>query len=125
MKLQAPYLSVALWSEHHKKLANWYQDILGLNIRSYTNNPADDCYDMDVGPNFFSIGKHDKVKGNNKDPYRMMIGFQVSSISKVYEELKNKQITWIAKPFLAPTGTVWCMTLQDPEDNIVQFFGGK
>jgi hypothetical protein len=80
---------------------------------------------MDTGTSFFSIGKHDKVTGKNKDPYRMMIGFQVSSISEVYEELKNKKITWIAKPFLAPTGTVWCMTLADPEANLVQFFGEK
>ena len=125
MKLQSPYLSVALWSEHHKTLAEWYQNTLGITIHAHTDFINDDCYDMDVGTSFFSIGEHDKIKGKTKDPYRMMIGFQVSSISEAYTELKNKKITWIAKPFLAPTGTIWCMTLQDPEDNIVQFFGGK
>jgi hypothetical protein len=125
MKLRPPYLSVSLWSEHHKELAQWYENTLGLKIRAYTNNPKDDCYDMDVGPNFFSIGKHDKVKGKSRDPFRMMIGLQVPRVSEVYEEIKNKNITWIAKPFLAPTGTVWCMTIADPEGNIVQFFGDK
>lgn len=125
MKLTHPYLSVGLWSEDNKKLAMWYQDVLGINVRAYAPVPNDDCYDMDTGDTFFSIGKHDKVHGKNKDPYRMMIGFQVESVGQTYEELKNKNITWIAKPFLAPTGTVWCMTLSDLEGNIVQFFGGK
>ena len=125
MKLIPPYLSVALWSEDNKKLAGWYRDTLGIPIRAYNPVPNDDCYDMDVGPNFFSIGKHDKVKGKSKDPYRMMIGFQVKSVGEVYKELERKDINWIAKPFLSPTGTVWCMTLADPEGNIVQFFGQK
>ena len=125
MKLHNPYLSVAIWSEDHKKLAEWYRDVLGIAIRAYNPVPNDDCYDMDVGDTFFSIGAHDKVHGTSKDPYRMMVGFQVDSVGDVYEELKDKNITWIAKPFLSPTGTVWCMTLFDPDGNLVQFFGQK
>ncbi len=125
MKFHNPYLSVAIWSENHKKLAEWYRDVLGIPIRRYIPYPNDDCYDMDVGDTFFSIGKHDKVHGKSKDPYRMMVGFQIDSVSKVYTELKDKKITWIAKPFMAPTGEIWCMTLADPEGNIVQFFGQK
>lgn len=125
MKLVAPYLSVGLWSEHHETLAAWYRDVLGIPIRAYAPVPNDDCYDMAVGNTFFSIGKHDSVHGKNKDPYRMMIGFQVESVGATYEELKDKSINWIAKPFLAPTGTVWCMTFTDPEGNIVQCFGPK
>ena len=125
MKLNPPYLSVGLWSEQPEQLAAWYEKTLGLKIRSHVNIPGEDCYDMDVGVNFFSIGKHDKVTGKSKDPYRMMIGLQIQSVSELYNELKDKKITWIAKPFLAPTGTVWCMTIADPEGNIVQFFGQK
>lgn len=125
MKLKPPYLSVAIWSEDNKKLAQWYRDVLGIPIRTYNPIPNDDCYDMDVGTTFFSIGKHDKVHGASKDPFRIMIGFQVERIGETYEELKDKDIHWIAKPFLSPTGTVWCMTLADPEGNIVQFFGQK
>jgi hypothetical protein len=125
MKLSPPYVSVIIWSEDNKKLAEWYQNTLGLKIRSHTDYVNDDCYDLDVGPTYFSIGKHEKVIGKSKDPYRVMIGLQVASVSETYKELKNKNITWIAKPFASPAGTEWCMTLQDPEDNIVQFFGGK
>ena len=125
MNLHNPYLSVAIWSENHKKLAEWYRDTLGIPIRAYNPVPNDDCYDMDVGDTFFSIGAHDKVHGKSKDPYRMMVGFQIDSVSKLYEELKDKDITWIATPFLAPTGTIWCMTLTDPDGNLIQFFGQK
>jgi hypothetical protein len=125
MKLTQPSISVAIWSQNHKKLAEWYRDTLGIKIRMHTDFPNDDCYDMDVGSSFLSIGKHDRVHGKSKDPYRMMAGFEVESVGAVYEEIKGKDITWIAKPFLAPTGTVWCMTIADPEGNIIQFFGKK
>lgn len=54
-----------------------------------------------------------------------MVGFNVESISEAYEELKQKNVTWIAQPFESPTGGLWCMTIADPEGNILQFFGNK
>jgi predicted enzyme related to lactoylglutathione lyase len=54
-----------------------------------------------------------------------MVGFGVKSVSKTYEELKKKKVKFIAKPFAAPPGGFWCMTIQDPEGNMLQFMGGK
>ncbi len=125
MKLRAKTLSAIIWSQDHEKLAEWYRDVLGFSVRGKTTLPDDSCIDFDFGETFFAVGKHDKVQGSNKDPYRIMIGFPVESISASYEEIKDKPVTWIAKPFLSPTGTVWCMTLADPEGNILQFFGAK
>lgn len=125
MKLRAKMLSVIIWSENHEKLAKWYEDVLGFTVREVTTHPDDSCIGFDFGDTYFSIGRHDKVHGKNQDPYRIMVGFPVSSVSAAYEELKDKDVTWIAKPFLAPTGATWCMTIADPEGNILQFFGTK
>jgi len=125
MKLKNKTISVCLWSENYDKLAKWYEDVLGFKVGRRLTYPNDTGVDFDFLPTYFYVGKHDKVKGKNKDPYRMMVGFNVESISQTYKELKDKKITWIAKPFEAPTGTTWCMTIADPDGNILQFFGQK
>lgn len=125
MKLRAKMLSVIIWSENHETLAKWYEEVLGFTVREVTTHPDDSCIGFDFGDTFFSIGRHDQVHGKSKDPYRIMVGFPVHSVHEAYEELKDKDITWIAKPFEAPTGAIWCMTIADPEGNILQFFGKK
>lgn len=125
MKLRAKMLSVIIWSDNHEKLAKWYEDVLGFTVREVTTHPDDSCIGFDFGDTYFSVGRHNKVQGKSKDPYRVMVGFPVLSVSAAYEEIKDKDVTWIAKPFESPTGTTWCMTIADPEGNILQFFGQK
>lgn len=123
--LKDKHISVAIWSDNYEKLAKWYKDILGVPVREKLTLPNDTGWDFDFGKNFLYIGRHNKVHGNSKDPYRVMIGFQVKSISKTYEVLKKKNVRFIAKPFEGPPGGFWCMTIADPEGNILQFFGNK
>lgn len=118
-------LSVCIWSDNYKKLAAWYKDVLGVKIREELTLPNDTGTDFDFGKNYLYIGRHDKIHGESKDPYRIMIGFNVQSIFKKYEELKKKKVRFIAKPFEGPPGGFWCMTIRDPEGNILQFFGDK
>lgn len=123
MKLKNKDISVCIWSDNYTKLAKWYEDVLGFKVSRRLTLPNDTGVDFDFLPTYFYVGKHDKVKGKSKDPYRMMVGFNVDSVNEAYKELKNKSITWIAKPFEAPPGGFWCMTIADPEGNILQFFG--
>lgn len=125
MQLLDKHISVAIWSGNYEKLAKWYEDILGFKVRQRLNLPDDTGVDFDFAQTYFYIGRHDKVKDRSRDPYRIMIGFNVKSVSQTYEELKDKNITWIAKPFEGPPGGFWCMTIADPEGNILQFFGQK
>ena len=125
MKLKNKEISVGIWSEDYEKLAKWYEDVLGFTVKSRLNLPNDTVIDFDFGDTYFFIGKHDKVKGKNKDPHRIMIGFNVDSVAEAYNEIKDKDVTFVAKPFEAPAGGYWCMTIQDPEGNIIQFFGDK
>ena len=118
-------LSVAIWSDNYENLAKWYVDILGVPVREKLTLPNDTGWDLDVGSNFLYIGRHDKVHGKSKDPYRVMVGFHVESIAKTYKILKKKNVRFIAKPFEGPPGGFWCMTIADPEGNILQFYGDK
>lgn len=126
MQLKNKAISVGIWSEDYKKLAKWYVDVLSFTVRESAELPNDSYIAFDFGENWLWIGKHDKVHGKAKDPYRIMIEFYVNSVMNTYNELKEKGVTIIAEPFAEPTGTGnWCMTIADPEDNILQFYGKK
>ena len=125
MKLKDSNLSVGIWSDNFEALARWYENTLNFKIRGRTNLPDDMCIEFEFGKNYFFIGKHDKVKGTSKDPYRIMIGFNVDSVTETYKDLAKRDVKFIAKPFEGPAGGFWCMTIQDPEGNILQFYGDK
>ncbi len=125
MKLLDKKISVIIYSEDYEKLVSWYEQTLGFVVRERLTLQNDTCTGFDFGDTYFSIGKHDKVHGVNLDPHRIMIGFNVESVTQAYEELKDKQVAFVALPFESPQGGFWCMTIQDPEQNILQFFGNK
>ena len=126
MKLKNKAITVIVWSQDYKALAKWYQDVLGFTVKESAELENDSYVAFDFGENWFCIGKHSEVHGKAKDPYRIMIEFYVESVMETYNELKEKGVTMIAEPFVEPTGTGnWCMTVADPEGNILQFYGKK
>jgi len=125
MKLKDLTISICLWSDDYENLAKWYEDVLGFPVAQRLTLPDDTGVDFAFQPAYFYVGKHDKVQGKSKDPYRVMINFNVESVQEVYKELKDKKVTIIAKPFEGPPGGFWCMTVADPEGNILQFLGDK
>jgi predicted enzyme related to lactoylglutathione lyase len=127
MKLQKNKgISVGIWSDDYRKLAQWYIDTLGFEVKDQAELSDDSYIAFSFGGDaWFWIGKHDKVSGNNKDPYRIMVEFYVKSVMDTYNELQDK-VEIIAEPFPEPTnGGNWCMTIADPEGNILQFYGKK
>ena len=125
MKLKDKFLGIGVWSENHQKLAEWYEEVLGFTVRERMNLINDTYVDFDFGPNYFFIGQHSQIHGKNKDPFRTMIGFNVDSVETLYQELKSKKVKFIATPFEAPPGGYWCMTIEDPDGNTLQFFSDK
>lgn len=126
MRIQNHALAIGLWSENYKQLAKWYEEVLGLKVRASAELPNDSFVAFDFGDSWFWIGYHDKVQGQNKDPYRIMIEFYVENITDACNELKAKSVVFIAEPFPDPTDPEkYCMTFQDPEGNILQMYGKK
>jgi len=125
MQLTDNYFGIGIWSQDHEKLARWYEEVLGFKVRDRQNLPNDTFIDFDFGENYFFIGKHSEVAGKNRDPYRIMIGFNVKSVEELYQELVAKNVIIIAKPFEAPTGGFWCMTVSDPDGNTLQFYSNN
>ncbi|EFK95857.1 protein containing Glyoxalase/bleomycin resistance protein/dioxygenase domain [sediment metagenome] len=116
---------VIIWSGDYKKLAKWYQETFDLEKIGEVNHPKDMCIGFRVGNMELWIGFHDKVKGKNKDKYRIMHNFVVDSVSKTYDMLVKKGVKFIAKPFKAPTFEKYFATFEDLDGNIMQLIGGK
>lgn len=118
------YDSFLLWSTNYQELAKWYQEKLNLKVITQLNLPDDSDYLLSVGESKTPlwIGYHDKVHGKSKDPYRIMIGFTVTNIEQMCEELKNKGVEFEADLTISPTGDYKVATIKDPEGNIIQLF---
>ncbi len=117
--------SVLIWSQNYRKLANWYQEKLGLTPIDELNHPQDTGVGFQVGKVYLWIGQHSKVKGKNKDIHRHMFNFEVNSVTKTYEALKAKGVKFFAKPFKAPTFDKYFATFYDFDNNLVQLIGDK
>jgi len=117
--------AVLIWSGDYENLAKWYQEKLGLEVIERLNHPEDTGVGMRLGKMYFWVGKHSRVKGKSKDPYRMMFNIRVDSVSKVYEKLKKRGVKFIAEPFKAPTFDSYFATFVDLDGNVLQLIGGK
>lgn len=115
-------LGVIIYSENYKELADWYENVLGFKAIEHLELPDDTYVAFEMGDNYFSVGQHSEVHGKNQDSCRIMINFNVPSVAETYEEIKDKDVKVVAPPFEAPPGGFYCMTLKDPEGNIIQFF---
>lgn len=117
--------AVLIWSEDYKKLADWYQDKLDLEVLEELNHPDDTGIGFQVGNVYLWIGQHSQVKGKNMDVHRHMFNFVVDSVTKSYEELEAKGVKFLAKPFKAPTFDKYFATFYDLDNNLVQLIGDK
>jgi len=99
--------------------------MLGAGVIEEINHPDDTGVGLSIGESYLWVGKHPKVKGKNKDPYRIMFNISVDSVTDSYKELKEKGVKFIAKPFKAPTFDSYFATFTDLDGNIIQFIGEK
>src|SRR3989344_6276402 len=105
--------AILIWSEDYRKLADWYIEKLDLKVLEELDHPDDTGVGFMVGNVYLWIGQHSKVKGKNKDPYRIMFNIQVDSVEKAYNHLMKKGVKVIAKPFKAPTFDKYFATFFD------------
>jgi predicted enzyme related to lactoylglutathione lyase len=115
------FSSVLIWSEKWRELANWYRDVLELPVESELNLPDDTGVNFKLGDTYIWIGFHDQVQGSSKDKFRIMVCFEVDSVSATYKALTAKGVRFIQESRLAPPQTFYVATALDPEDNIIQF----
>ena len=114
---QSPALnlnSIMIGTNQPKALAQFYEKVFG--------RPADmiegEWYMWQAGSCAISIGEHSEVKGQAKEPSRIMLNLETKEVKAEFERIKNLKATIIKEPY--EMGNAWIATLADPDGNFIQ-----
>ena len=106
--------SIMIGTSQPKVLAEFYEKVFG--------RPADmvegDWYMWQAGNCSLSVGEHSEVKGQAKEPSRIMLNLETKAVKEEFERLKNLSATIIKEPY--EMGGGWIATLADPDGNFIQ-----
>ncbi len=106
---------VTIWTEDIDRLLEFCRDVISLKV----HRDHYDFVNFVFGDVRLNIGLHDRVKGQSRDPYRVMVSFAVTNILDEYDRLIGKGVEFIRPPEQEDWGG-WIATLLDPDGNILQ-----
>lgn len=110
--------SVLVFSDQPKKLAAFYEKVFGKK----PGWSGGDYFGYDVGGSYFMVGPHKDIKGNAKEPKRIMINFSCKDVKKEFARVKKLGAKVIAVPYQpAEAKDMWLATFADPDGNYFQF----
>ncbi len=107
--------SLMLGSSQPKVMADFYKQVLG----KAPDMENDGWYGWMVGSAFFSIGEHSEVKGQAKEPQRVIFNFETKEVKKEFERIKKIEGAVIIKEPYEMQG-MGIATLADPDGNYFQ-----
>lgn len=110
--------SIILFSHNPKRLIELYIKVLNMEP-DWTNG---EYSDFKTGGAYFEIGPHEKIKGNNPTPERVLLNFHVKDVKAEYERIKKIEgITVIKEPYVPNEDTrLTIATFMDLDGNYFQ-----
>lgn len=108
--------SFMIFSEDPKKLTEFYKKV----FQKDTDMEEGGYYGFVVGKTFLGFGPHDKIKGENKNPERMVYNLDTEDVKGEFERIKKLGAKVIAEPYQMPGYDGWIATFADPDGNYFQ-----
>src|SRR5262245_4740802 len=106
--------SIMIGTAQPAVLAAWYEKVFG--------RPADmvegDWHMWQAGSGAISVGEHSEVKGQSKEPSRIILNLETKQVKEEFARLQKLNVTVIKEPY--EMGGGWIATLADPDGNYVQ-----
>ncbi|HJZ05868.1 hypothetical protein A2634_04140 [Candidatus Amesbacteria bacterium RIFCSPHIGHO2_01_FULL_48_32] len=92
---------ILLSSPSAKKLAKFYQNTLGLKLKSEAvfGEHDEEFYEFDLGKTSLYIADHSEVRGTNPNPQRIILNFEVDNIEREITRLKKAKVKLVAKMY--------------------------
>lgn len=109
------FSNLMIGSEDPKKLGEYYKNV----FETKPDMEDEGWYGWLVGKLYFSIGEHSEVKGNSKEPQRVIINFETNQVKEEFERIKKIKGTTVIKEPYEIQGA-WIATLADPDGNYFQ-----
>jgi len=111
---QLNFNSIMIGTSQPKVLAAFYETVFG--------RPADmvegEWYMWQAGSGAISIGEHSEVKGQAKEPSRIMLNLETKAVKEEFERIQAAKATVIKEPY--QMGEAWIATLAYPDGNYIQ-----
>ncbi len=109
--------SILLFSEDPKALVEFYKKVFEKDP-DWTDS---EYAGFMVGSTAFTIGPHDKVKGKNAQPERLLVNFETKDVEKEFERIQGIGAEVIAKPYHpGEMESATIATFADPDGNYFQ-----
>ncbi len=110
--------NVMIGTHQPKVLGDFYEKVFG---KPSDMGEGEGWYGWVVGSCFFSIGEHSEVKGESKEPQRIILNFEAKDIKKEYDRIK-KTGAKVVKELYEMEGMkgMWIATFADPDGNYFQ-----
>ncbi len=117
--------SILVGSDNPKKLSDFYEKV----FEKKPDMAEDEYRGFLAGTTFLSIGLHDKIKGKNPQPERVLLNFETKEVKKEFARIQKLGAKVIAEPYQMGEGDAWIATFEDPDGNYFQLVtpwdGGK
>ena len=108
-------VGVIIWTDDLRRLLAFYRDTLGLEPHSV----RPEFVAFKWGDMRLSIGEHSEVKGESREPLRIMVNLGVANIREVYETLSARGVEFLRPPEREHWGG-WVSSFSDPDGNTLQ-----
>lgn len=110
--------SILLFSDNPEKLSEFYEKVFEKKPEWVDGG----YYGYSFDSFYLTIGPHDKVHGENKEPERIMINFETSEVKEEFERIKDLGATVIKEPYSMGEGDYegQIATFADPDGNFFQ-----
>ncbi len=94
--------SVLIGSQNAKKLADFYNKIVGLKkgLEMVNDETGETGYELKTGTIGLYVMDHSKVKGKSKNPERVFFNLEVDDVKKEVKRLKKAKVKQIAGLYL-------------------------
>ena len=106
--------SIMIGTAQPRVLAAFYAKVFGRSA----DMTEGEWYGWRAGNSFLSVGEHSEVKGQAKEPSRIILNLETNAVKEEFERLKNASATIIKEPY--EMGGGWIATLADPDGNFIQ-----
>jgi predicted enzyme related to lactoylglutathione lyase len=108
--------SIMIGTKQLKALAAFYEKVLGQ--AAGMADEENGFVGWQVGETYFSLLDHSEMNGRTKDPGRIMINFETTTVKEEFERIKKLGCEVIREPY--EMGGGWIATLADPDGNYFQ-----
>ena len=106
--------SIMVGSSQQKVLADFYEKVFDKK----PDMLEDEWAGWSVGNCFFGVGTHSEVKGQAKEPQRIILNLETKEVKEEFERIKKTGAKVVKEPY--EMGGAWIATFADPDDNYFQ-----